>query len=169
MTVMDKGQVTSSAAEVYEAFYLPAIFQQWTPTMIEAAKIGPGQSVLDVACGTGVLARGVYDAVGASGSVTGLDINPGMLDVARTKNSDISWVEHRAEKMPFEVGRFDAVVSQFGMMFFEDRKAVVSQMLRVLKPGGTLTVAVWDSLSNTPGYASLVQLLDRLFGSEIAQ
>ncbi|MFK7801452.1 MAG: class I SAM-dependent methyltransferase [Anaerolineae bacterium] len=169
MTVQERGQVTSSAAEIYDQLYLPALFRQWTPQMIQAANIQSGDNVLDVACGTGVLARDVYATVGTAGSVTGLDINPGMLSVAKASNSNIKWVEHKAESLPFEDKVFDGVVSQFGMMFFEDREAAVTEMIRVLKPGKQLAIAVWDTLDNTPGYAALVRLLDRLFGSEIAQ
>ncbi|MEM7336513.1 MAG: methyltransferase domain-containing protein [Chloroflexota bacterium] len=169
MTVKDRGQVTNSAAEIYDEFYLPALFRQWTPLMINASYIGMGADVLDVACGTGVLARDVYSKVGPDGTVTGLDINSGMLAVARMREPNIKWVEHAAERLPFEANQFDAVVSQFGMMFFEDRETAVSEMVRVLKPGQRLAVAVWDALDTSPGYAALVDLLDRLFGSEIAQ
>ncbi|MEM8860188.1 MAG: methyltransferase domain-containing protein [Chloroflexota bacterium] len=169
MTVQERGQVTSSAAEIYEEFYLPALFRQWTGSIIDAAGIAVKHNVLDIACGTGVLARDILPVVGRGGGVTGLDINPGMLAVARNQEPNINWVEHKAEQLPFEDNQFEAVVSQFGMMFFEDRHAVVAEMARVLRPGQRLAVAVWDSLENTPGYAALVDLLDRLFGSEIAQ
>ena len=169
MTVQERGQVTSSAAEIYDQFYLPALFRQWTPFMINAAKIRSGYDVLDVACGTGVLARDIYPHVGRAGSVTGLDVNDGMLAVARKSEPEIEWIADKAEQLPFEDDRFDAVVSQFGMMFFEDRNAAVAEMVRVLKPGQQLAVAVWDGLETTPGYCDLVGILDRLFGSEVAQ
>ena len=169
MTVQERGQVTSSAAEIYDEFYLPALFRQWTPLMIKVAGIHVGQNILDVACGTGVLARDIFNVVGRDGRVTGLDINPGMLAVARASNLEINWIDHRAEELPFDSNTFDAVVSQFGMMFFEDRHSAVSEMVRVLKPGQALAVAVWDSLETTPGYFELVDILDRLFGSEVAQ
>lgn len=169
MTTLDRGQVTTSAAEVYEAFYLPAIFRQWTPQMVEAANVQAGFDVLDVACGTGVLARDIFPVVGEKGTVTGLDINPGMLAVAIEREPRIRWIKDKAERLPFEDNQFDGVVSQFGMMFFEDREAAAAEMVRVLKPGRRLAVAVWDALETTPGYAALVDLLERLFGSEIAQ
>lgn len=162
----DKGQVSSSAAEIYEAFFVPALFQEWPPEV--AADLQAGQKVLDVACGTGVLAHTAARIVGASGEVTGLDINEGMLAVARSKSSDITWKQGRAEDLPFEDNIFDAVVSQFGLMFFEDREAALMEMVRVLKPGGYLAVAVWNSLDNTPGYASMFALLQRMFGDEVA-
>jgi SAM-dependent methyltransferase len=168
MNDIEKGQVIHSAAEVYDEFFLPALFQEWTDQVVEAAQIGPGQTVLDVACGTGVLAQTAAERVGLSGSVVGLDINEGMLAVAQRKSPDIEWRHGQAESMPFPNHCFDAVISQFGLMFFEDRRAAVWEMVRVLRPGGRLSVAVWDSLDNTPGYASVTSLLQRLFGDEAA-
>jgi SAM-dependent methyltransferase len=162
------GQVSASAAEVYEEFYLPALFQEWAARMADAAHATPGQRVLDVACGTGVLARALAGRVGAGGSVVGLDVNDGMLAVARRKAPAVEWRQGRAEALPFEGGSFDAVVSQFGLMFFEDRPAAIREMMRVLRPGGHLAVAVWNSLETSPGYVAFVGLLERLFGDATA-
>jgi SAM-dependent methyltransferase len=162
------GQVIASAAEVYEEFFIPALFQEWAPRVADAAAIEAGQRVLDVACGTGVLAREAAGRVGADGSVVGLDINAGMLAVARHKAPHIEWRQGPAEALPFEDDGFDAVVSQFALMFFQDRQAAVAEMMRVLRPGGRLAVAVWDALENTPGYAAVTRLLQRLFGDEAA-
>lgn len=169
---MDKvasGQVTASAAEVYEELYLPAMFQEWAPRVADAARVRPGQRVLDVACGTGVLARALVDRVGPGGAVTGLDINDGMLAVARRKGPRVEWREGAAEALPFADAAFDTVVSQFGLMFFRDRAAAIREMLRVLRPGGRLAVAVWDALDRVPAYAAFVALLDRLFGRGTAE
>jgi SAM-dependent methyltransferase len=169
---MDKfasGQVTASAAEVYEELFLPAIFQEWAPRVADAARVRPGQRVLDVACGTGVLARALVARVGPDGAVTGLDINEGMLTVARRKEPRVEWREGAAEALPFADATFDAVVSQFGLMFFRDRAAAIREMLRVLRPGGRLAVAVWDALDRVPAYAAFAALLDRLFGRGTAE
>ncbi len=163
-----RGQVSGSAAEVYEQFFIPALFAEWPSHVISAAHIQPGHDVLDVACGTGVLTRETAVSVGSSGSVIGLDINDGMLAVAYEKAPDIEWRHGAAEALPFADNTFDAVVSQFGLMFFADRETAVSEMIRVLKPGGYLAVAVWDSLENTPGYAAVTAMLQRLFGPEPA-
>jgi SAM-dependent methyltransferase len=168
MSKIESGQVSASAAEIYEEFYLPALFLEWTPRMADAARVAAGQRVLDVACGTGVLARALVERVGPGGSVVGLDINEGMLAVARRKAPAIEWRQGAAEALPFADASFDAVVSQFGLMFFQDRPKAIREMLRVLRPGGRLTVAVWDSLERTPGYAAFVSLLQRLFGEETA-
>lgn len=168
MSKTAKGQVTASAAEVYEEFFVPALFAEWAPRMADALRTEPRQRVLDVACGTGVVAHALADRVGANGSVVGLDVNEGMLAVARRKGSGITWVRGVAEAMPFEEAHFDGVACQFGLMFFDDRVASVREMMRVLKPGGHLAVAVWDTLDNTPGYAAMTRLLERLFGDEAA-
>lgn len=164
----DRGQVNRSAAEVYQEFFVPALFDEWTERVTDAAAIQPGQHVLDVACGTGVLTRKAAQKVGETGSAVGLDINDGMLAVARRSAPQIEWRHGQAENLPFEERSFDAVVSQFGLMFFEDRAAAIREMVRVLKLGGHLAVAVWDSLENTPGYAAMVEILERLFGETVA-
>lgn len=168
MNDQDKGQVISSAAEIYEEFFTPALFQEWTTRVADAAQIKSGQEVLDVACGTGILARTAINYVGDSGTVVGLDINEGMLAVARNKSTDIEWKQGAAEFLPFEDESFDAVISQFGLMFFENRTTAINEMIRVLRPNGKLAVAVWGALEDTPGYFAMVKLLQRLFGDEIA-
>lgn len=164
----DRGQVNRNAAQVYEEFFVPALFQQWTQQMTESAQITAGQHILDVACGTGVLARAAARRTGLAGSVVGLDINEGMLEVARRINPDIEWRQGKAETLPFDNERFDSVASQFGLMFFVDQGAALREMFRVLRPGGHLVVAVWDALESTPGYATMVELLQRLFGDQTA-
>lgn len=163
-----EGQVTRSAADIYEEFFVPALFQGWAASVSEAAALAPGQSVLDVACGTGVLAREAAVRVQPDGRVVGLDRNDGMLAVARRATPTIEWIEGRAEYLPFEDACFDAVVSQFGLMFFEDRAGAVRDMWRVLRPGGRLAVAVWDALDRTPGYTAVTRLLACLFGDDVA-
>jgi ubiquinone/menaquinone biosynthesis C-methylase UbiE len=165
---MNLAHPARSPAEVYDEMFVPALFQQWGPIVADAARIGPGESVLDVACGTGVLACAALDRVGSQGAVAGLDPNPDMLTVARRKSTRIEWREGRAESLPFPDESFDAVVSQFGLMFFDDRPAALRDMMRVLRPNGRMAVAVCDALEHSPGYAALANLLQRLFGARIA-
>jgi ubiquinone/menaquinone biosynthesis C-methylase UbiE len=169
MNENQSGQITNNAAETYEEFLVPALFQEWAERVADAAQIENGQHVLDVACGTGVLARSAARRVGTKGSVTGLDVNQGMLAVAERKAPQIQWKQGRAESLPFDKDSFDVVVSQFGLMFFEDRSAAIHEISRVLLPDGNLAVAVWDKLENTPGFAALVGLLERLFGTQTAE
>lgn len=165
----DTGQVSQSAAEVYDELFPPAIFNEWAPRVPEAAGLRSGMRVLDVACGTGVLTLAPEDLVKPDGSVVGLDLNPGMLGVAKRKGPQIDWREASADAIPFEDATFDAVLSQFGLMFFPDRPLAIQEMLRVLRPGGGLAVAVWDSLENNAGYAAINQLLSRLLGDSAAE
>jgi ubiquinone/menaquinone biosynthesis C-methylase UbiE len=165
----DAGQLTSSAAEIYDEFFLPALFGAWPPRLVEAAHLDAGMRVVDVACGTGALTIQAARAVAPGGNAVGLDVNPGMLAVARRKAPEIDWREAPAEAIPLESGEFDAAVSQFGLMFFQDRRAAIREMWRVLRPGGRLVIAVWDSLENAPGYRAVVALLARMFGDEIAE
>ncbi len=162
------GLVSKSAAEVYEEFFLPALFSQWAAQIIDVCQPRLGASFLDVACGTGVLARAALEVVGSSGTVTGLDINPEMLAVARTKEPGVSWIAGPAESLPFEADTFDVVASQFGLMFFNDRVEALREMQRVVRPSGIVALAVWDSLESTPGYLAAVELLSRLFGDAVA-
>lgn len=166
MNVVDRNR---TPAEIYDALFVPALFQQWGPIVANAARIAPGESVLDVACGTGVLALAAREMVGPAGTVTGLDANADMLMVARHKSTEIDWREGKAEFLPFADESFDAVVSQFGLMFFDDRPAAFGEMMRVLKPGGRIAVAVCDALDHSPGYAAFARLLQKLFGERIAE
>lgn len=168
MDKMSQGQVNRNAAEIYEEFFVPALFKEWPIRVADAARIQRGEHVLDVACGTGILARTVAERVKETGAVVGLDINEGMLAVAARQAPHIQWQQGKAESLPFDNNSFDAVVSQFGLMFFEDRQTAIKEMVRVLKPGGRLAVVVWDALDNTPGYAAMVKLLQKLFGDQVA-
>ncbi len=168
MKSLDQSQ-TPTPAEVYESCFVPAFFERWGPVVSAAASITSGQSALDVACGTGALTRAVVERVGPKGSVVGLDPNPEMLAVARRQVPDAQWREGRAESLPFPGDSFDAVVSQFGFMFFEDQPKALREMMRVLRPGGRLAVAVCDALDHSPGYAVLAELLHRLFGEAVAE
>lgn len=157
-----------AGAEAYEELHVPSLFQEWVEPVLDAAGVEAGERVLDVACGTGVLARGARRRVGEGGSVTGIDPDPGMLAVARRIEPSVDWRPGTAEALPFTDGSFDAVVSQFGMMFFTDRRGAVEEMLRVLDDGGRMAVAVWDSLENSPAYFREVALLEEMAGTAAA-
>jgi SAM-dependent methyltransferase len=112
--------------------------------LVRHARISPGQRVLDVACGTGVVA---VTAARAGALVAALDLTPELLERARengaTAGVTIDWREGDAEQLPFETGSFDAVVSQFGHMFAPRPEVVTAEMLRVLAPGGTIAFSTW--------------------------
>jgi SAM-dependent methyltransferase len=158
-------QALIEAATAYEALFVPALFRQWAPIVADAAHIKSGDRVLDVACGTGVLAREAAARAGQTGHVAGIDPHAGMLAVAKGVSPAIDWQKGTAEALPFPDRSFDAVVCQFGLMFFADRNMAVREMLRVMVPGGRCAVAVWDTLENAPAFAALVALLDRIAGT----
>lgn len=167
---MSESQVSAQveAARAYEALFVPALFGQWAPRVADAARLKPGQRVLDVACGTGVLAREAYARVAPAGHVAGVDSNRGMLVVAAEMAPDVDWRLGTAEALPFADESFDTVVSQFGLMFFGDSPGALREMRRVLRPGGHLAIAVWNSLESIPAYAAEVELLERLAGTAAA-
>ncbi|WP_157966438.1 class I SAM-dependent methyltransferase [Oceanibium sediminis] len=158
-----------AAGRGYEALLVPALFSPWAPHVVDAAGIGDGASTLDIACGTGVLARQALKRSGAKGRVVGLDPAPGMIAAAAEVELAIEWVSGRAEDLPFEDNAFDHVISQFGMMFFEDRQKAADEMLRVLKPGGTLAVAVWHGIERNPAYRDVARLLEAEVGPAAAE
>ena len=117
-------QLEGSAAELYERYLVPAITAKWAEDLIVRAQPRAGESVLDIACGTGVVARLAARRVAARGQVTGLDLNAGMLAVARrvpNEGPPINWIEGSALDLPFPSDSFDVVLCQLGLQFFPDR------------------------------------------------
>jgi SAM-dependent methyltransferase len=123
--------------------------------------------VLDAACGTGVVARLTAERVGQDGRVVGLDLNPGMMAVARrlpVGGAPIGWVQATVGRLPFPDGSFEVVCCQLGLQFFPDRSAALAEMARVLVPGGRLVAMVWRSIDHSAGFAVLAEALDRHIG-----
>ncbi|HEX7110299.1 MAG TPA: methyltransferase domain-containing protein [Aestuariivirga sp.] len=162
------GQVNADAARIYDAFFVPALFAEWASPICDAAEIRPGDRVIDIACGTGVAAREAAKRSGGRGNVTGIDRNSGMLMVAQEQAPHIDWRDGRAEALHFDSGSFDVALCQFGLMFFEDRALALREMRRVIGSGGRAVVAVWDRVENSPGYAAMIDLIDRMFGHAAA-
>jgi ubiquinone/menaquinone biosynthesis C-methylase UbiE len=156
------------AAEAYEALLVPGLTGEWASRVADAAAIQPGDRVLDVACGTGALTRAVALRTGAGGRVVGVDAGAGMLEVARRLAPNADFRQATAETLPFADGSFDALVSQFGLMFFGDRPRALREALRVLVPGGRLAIAVWDRLESMPAYGEEVALVERIAGAHAA-
>ena len=140
--------------------------------LVEQGRLQPGERIVDVACGTGIVARLAAQQVGATGSVTGLDLNPGMLEMARSVSaslpSSLRWQEGSAVALPFEDAEFDVVFCQLGLQFFPDRPAALREMARVLTPDGRIVLLVWRAMEHSPGFAALARTLERHLGQEAA-
>jgi SAM-dependent methyltransferase len=163
-------QVAGTAAEAYQRELVPTVFGPWAPRVLELAALRPGMRVLDVACGTGVVARLAAEAVGAAGRVAALDVNPGMLVVAAalkpTGGAEIEWVEASAQALPFAEASFDVVCCQLGLQFFPDRAGALREMARVVEPGGLVVLMVWRTIERAPGFAALAAALGRTISAE---
>lgn len=136
---------SDDAAEHYESDFVPMIGGPVASDLVEGAALRKGERVLDVACGTGVVARLAAQRVGERGRVAGLDINPAMLAVARRVTPPelaIAWYETSAEAMPLPDAGFDAVLCSMGLQFMENAADALREMLRVLAPGGRLALCV---------------------------
>ncbi|WP_291337221.1 methyltransferase domain-containing protein [Albidovulum sp.] len=164
----EAGQVSASAAEIYDREFVPALFGQFAPMLVEAVRLKPGESVLDVACGTGTVALAAEGHCGQDSRIAAVDINPGMLAVARRKSPRIAWQEAAAEALPFDDDTFDATLCQFALMFFADRTKALREMARVTKPGGRIAISVFESVERSPAYDRLVPLLGDVVGPKAA-
>jgi SAM-dependent methyltransferase len=168
MSTGETFQIPLEAAEVYEARFVPAIFAEWAPLVVDEASVRPAQAVLDVACGTGIVARTVADRIGADGVVVGVDLNPAMLTVARRIRPDLEWQQADAADLPFPAGTFDAVLCQMALMFFPYRRRAVAEMARVSVTGGTVAVAVPAAIDDQPAYRRLVAIVAEEAGTDAA-
>jgi ubiquinone/menaquinone biosynthesis C-methylase UbiE len=168
MQQQEQEQSAASVAEVYERYMVPAAFALWATDLLALLALPPGSRVLDVACGTGIVARTAAHHTGATGVVVGLDLHGGMLAVARTQEPTGAWVQGSATALPFATSAFDVVVCQQGVQFFPDRLAALREMHRVLRPGGRVALVVWGALAHNPGHAALAQGLAHHMGTAVA-
>ena len=161
-------QLTGNAAELYERYLVPSITGVWAADLVRRAALQPGERVLDVACGTGIVARLAAAQVGVQGAVVGLDLNPAMLAVARTRpappGASITWTEDSVMAMPFSDATFDVVLCQLGLQFFPDRPQALREMRRVLVPGGRVLLSVFGPLAHNPAPQALAAALERHVG-----
>ncbi|MFI6479601.1 class I SAM-dependent methyltransferase [Nonomuraea sp. NPDC050663] len=154
-------QIPLEAAESYEARFVPALFARWAADLAADLPLRPGQSVLDVACGTGVVARTLADT---AGSVIGLDLNEAMLTVARRVRPDLRWRQGDAAHLLFPDGAFDVVTCQAALMFFPDRRRALREMARVARHAVGLHVP--GRLESSPAYSALVRIAAEHAGPE---
>jgi SAM-dependent methyltransferase len=167
---MDWTAYGGSAPEIYERHMVPAIFGPWAEDLLALATPKPGERVLDVACGTGVVARLAAQRVGPNGTVVGLDLNPGMLAVARTLpppvGAPIEWREGNGGAIPFPDATFDLALCQQGLQFFPDRSAALREIRRALVPSGRLALSVWRPIRHSPGFAALAAALEHFISPD---
>jgi ubiquinone/menaquinone biosynthesis C-methylase UbiE len=164
-------QLEGNAAELYQRYLVPAITTKWAEDLVARARLGAGDMVLDIACGTGVVAR-LAAKHAAPGQVTGLDLNAGMLAVARTLENEgppISWMEGSALDLPFPPESFDVVLCQLGLQFFPDQLRALHEMRRVLRERGRAALSVFSPIERTPGANAFVRALDEVLGSDASR
>lgn len=164
-TADEHWQMDATAPELYERYLVPAITSHWASDLLDRIALRRGESVLDVACGTGIVAR-LAAQRGHAGRLVGIDLNTAMLATARTKSAEIEWLEGSALELPFHESSFDVVVCQLGLQFFPDRPLALKEMVRVLKPGGRAGLSVFSAIERTPAAHALVQALDKYLGAE---
>jgi SAM-dependent methyltransferase len=158
-------QLEGSAAELYQRYLVPAITSKWAEDLVSRAQPRAGDAVLDVACGTGVVAR---LAAKTQAKVTGLDLNAGMLAIARSvpnQGALINWIEGSALDLPFPPDSFDVVLCQLGLQFFPDQGRALREMRRVLRKTGRAALSVYSPIERTPGANAFVLALDDVVGA----
>jgi ubiquinone/menaquinone biosynthesis C-methylase UbiE len=170
MKANEQWHMAREAAELYERVVVRHILGPWAPSLVDAARPAAAGGALDLACGTGVVARIAAQRVGPKGRVWGIDLNPGMISVARAlpapDGAPIEWLEGSALAIPLPDASADVVLCQQGLQFFPDKALALREMRRVLVSGGRLALSVWScaGLYNT----AVGQALARFVGEETA-
>lgn len=164
-------QLEGNAPLAYDTHIVDVFLRDYSRRLVEIAAVKPGDRVLDVACGTGVVTQLVANKIGSAGQVVGFDLNAGML--ARAKDSRetavaIEWRLGNATDMPFGDATFDCVICQHGLQFIPNKAAAVSEMHRVLADRGRIVISVWRSIEHCPWQAAIADALDRNMGHEQA-
>lgn len=157
MINQERWQVSGSTAELYER-HVASWFAKWADDLVERAGIVAGSSVLDLGCGTGVVSRALGPVIGTTGAITASDLNEAMLAEAErlgVEGAPVQWRCADAESLPFESDVFDALLCQQALQFVPNKEAAVSEMRRVLRPGGVAAVSVWSRLEENPYIAAL--------------
>ena len=170
MSAQPEWQFVGNVPENYERYLVPSIFGPWAKDLVEIAQLQPKERVLDIACGTGIVARTAALTLGSGGSVVGLDVSLPMLAAARSaaaaEGLSIDWQEGSAMKLPLVDAACDVVLCQQGLQFFPDRPAALREMHRVLRSRGRLVLSVWTSFDRSPGFIVLAEALTHRIGAE---
>jgi ubiquinone/menaquinone biosynthesis C-methylase UbiE len=171
MSLPEQWHLSGNAAEAYERYLVPTLCTPWARDLIARTALQPGNRVLDIACGTGIVSRLAAARVGIAGHVVGVDLNPGMLSVARAQktvyaSAKVEWREGDANALPCDNTTFDVVFCQQGLQFFPDKAGALRDMHRVLVPGGRLALSVWRALRYNPYTRALAEVLERHVGPD---
>jgi ubiquinone/menaquinone biosynthesis C-methylase UbiE len=165
MTLPSYAMNQQSFPEMYERWLVGPLFRPFAESIIRDLDLSRDESIIDIACGTGIVARLAKARVGDGGHVVGVDISSDMLSVARKVAPEIEFREGSAEVLPLgDAERFDVVVCHQGLQFFRDKAAAAAQMRRVLKKGGKLAVATWRSDEESPFLHELRCVAERHLG-----
>lgn len=147
-------QTAPNPAAFYESYQVRYLFVPWSLDLIDRARPQPGERVLDLACGTGAVAREVVQRISPGGSVVGVDISPDMLRVANeivgTRDGVVQWQQASADSLPLPDASVDVALCQQGVQFFPDKPAALRELRRVLKPGGRVALSVWRTIEHFP-------------------
>lgn len=173
MDQQERWQLTGTGPENYEQYQVPSVFEPLARTFLDRVPIERGHRVLDVACGTGIVARLSAPLVGDTGRITGIDLNAGMIDVARqfvpAEGPQIEWRQGDASALPFDDAQFDIVLCQQGLQFVPDPALALREMYRVLAPGGWLALCVWRTVDHSPCNLACMDALKRHVGEDVAE
>lgn len=150
-------QLDASGPKAYERYLVPRLFAPWAEHLIDFTGLASGERVLDVACGTGIVARRAAARLDGNGSAAGIDLNENMLAVAREASPDlaIEWGRADAVALPYSDSVFDVCFCQQALQFLPDRPAAIGEMARVLAPGGRLGLGILRSIERNPGWEAL--------------
>lgn len=172
MQTSTQWQLATDAAEKYEQILVPVILGPAAKALVDFADVQPGETVLDIGCGTGIAARYAAEKTNGTGRIIGVDINAGMLSVAKSLTSatgkHIEWHESSAEKLPFPDHSFEVILCAQCLQFIKHRDAALREMQRVLKPEGRLAISLWCDIAENPYFSVLVGAISDYIGKEIS-
>ena len=159
---------TGSIPKLYDAVLVPLIFQPYAIDLVSRLQRGSCARVLEIAAGTGVVTRALASTLPDGVTIVATDLNQAMLDQASAAGTarPVEWRQADAMQLPFGEAEFDAVICQFGVMFFPDKAAAFAQALRVLRPGGTFIFNVWDRIEENEFADTVTTALEQVFPAD---